>query len=288
LSGKDHFTNPHGSADVLEELARCRREREGAVLATVVEVTGSAPQIPGAKLLVRADGAAFGTIGGGAVEREVLRRAAALFEAGAEPTLLWRVNLTRELGMCCGGEMSVFFERVRARERLVLFGAGHVGRELAEVAARAGFEVTVVDERPEWATRERFPLVHAVLAEEPEVALPEILLDGETYCVVVTHDHPLDQRLVKALLGRPLRFLGLVASRAKRNKFVMRLAAQGVPESELARLRSPVGIEIGAVTPHEIAVSIVAELIAVRRGVSLERAGAAGGRAIARRHGERA
>lgn len=286
MSPRDHFTNPHGSADVLEELARCRREREPAVLATVVEVTGSAPQVPGAKLLVRAGGAAVGTIGGGAVEKEVLRRAAALFADDAPATALWRVNLTRDLGMCCGGEMTVFFERVRARERLVVFGAGHVGHDLADAAARAGFEVTVVDERLDWATRERFPLAHAVIAEEPEVALPELLLDAETYCVVVTHDHPLDQRLVKALLGRPLRFLGLVASRAKRNKFVMRLAAQGVPESDLERLRSPVGIEIGAVTPQEIAVSILAELIAVRRGVVVDAPEGVGERPAARRRGE--
>ena len=168
--------------------------------------------------------------------------------------------------MCCGGVMRIFLERVLRPERLVIFGAGHIGGELAAAAARVGFAVTVVDERAEWAARERFPAAREILCEEPEVVLPELVLDEETYVVVVTHDHPLDQRLVRALIGRPLRFLGLVASRAKRNKFVQRMRAQGVAAEALERLRSPVGLELGAVTPAEIAVSIVAELIAVRRG----------------------
>jgi xanthine dehydrogenase accessory factor len=102
--------------------------------------------------------------------------------------------------------------------------------------------------------------------EEPEVALPELVVDPATYCVVVTHSHPLDQALVKALLPLPARFIGMVGSRTKRNKFLMRLRAQGVAEAALARIRTPLGVDIGAVTPEEIAVSILAELVAVRRG----------------------
>jgi len=280
---RDHFTSPHGDADLYEALVLCRRERQTAVLATVVEVTGSAPQTAGAKLLVRGDGEVFGTIGGGAVEREALARARALLEQPDRPSHLWTVNLTTELGMCCGGVMRIFLERVLRPERLVLFGAGHIAGELAAAAARVGFAVTVVDERPEWATRSRFPAAREILCEAPEVALPELLLDEETYVVVVTHDHPLDQRLVRSLCERPLRFLGLVASRTKRNKFVARLRAQGVAEEALARLRSPVGLELGAVTPAEIAVSIAAELIAVRHA----RTGPAGDRTLSRRGEER-
>jgi xanthine dehydrogenase accessory factor len=263
---RDHFTNPDASADVQEWLARARRERVPAVLATVVEVTGSAPQVPGAKLVVLADGRAAGTVGGGAFERRVLEEARAALDPAAESTRLLTLNLTRDLGMCCGGEMKVFLERVLGPERLVLFGGGHIGRALAEAASRVGFEVTVVEEREEWSGRERFPAAREVVCEEPEVALPELVLDQATFCVVVTHDHRLDQALVKALLRSRARFVGLVASRTKRNKFVMRLRAQGLTEAELARLRSPLGLAIGAITPEEIALSIVAELVAVRRG----------------------
>lgn len=290
---RDHFSNPDAAADVSEWLARARRERVPAVLATVVEVTGSAPQVPGAKLLLLADGRAAGTVGGGAFERRVLEEARARLVAGSEPTRLVTLNLTRDLGMCCGGEMKVFLERVLGPDRLIVFGGGHIGRALVETAARVAFEVTVVEEREEWARRARFPAAREVVCEEPEVALPELVLDESTYCVVVTHDHPLDQALVKALVRSRARFIGLVGSRAKRNKFLSRLRAQGVSEAELGRLRSPLGLDLGAVTPEEIALSIVAELVAVRRGAlpAVPEAGSPGAQGAMvppRRHGERA
>jgi xanthine dehydrogenase accessory factor len=284
---RDHFTNPDAAADVYEWLVRARRERVAAVLATVIEVTGSAPQVAGAKLLVRADGRIAGTVGGGAIERHVLEEAKARLAGQGSAAEALTVNLTKDLGMCCGGEMKIFFERVRGAERLIVFGGGHIGRALAETAARVGFEVTVVDQREEWARAERFPLATQVVNEEPEVVLPELLIDEASYCVVVTHDHPLDQALVKALLGSQAGFVGLVASRTKRNKFVMRLRAQGLEEDRLARLRSPLGLDVGAVTPEEIALSITAELVAVRRGLlPADASQAAGVLAVARRLGE--
>jgi xanthine dehydrogenase accessory factor len=285
---RDHFTNPDAAADVYEWLVRARRERVAAVLATVIEVTGSAPQVAGAKLLVRADGRIAGTVGGGAIERRVLEEAKARLAGRGSAAESLTINLTKDLGMCCGGEMKIFFERVRGAERLIVFGGGHIGRALALTAAGVGFEVTVVDQREEWARAERFPSARQVVNEEPEVVLPELLIDEASYCVVVTHDHPLDQALVKALLGSKAGFVGLVASRTKRNKFLMRLRAQGLSEDRLARLRSPLGLDIGAVTPEEIALSITAELVAVRRGVLPADASlAAGVLATARRLGER-
>jgi xanthine dehydrogenase accessory factor len=253
--------------DLYQWLAKVRTERRKAVLATVVEVVGSAPQVPGAKILLLDDGTAVGTVGGGTFEKRVLERAVEILNDESAPrTGLWTANLTRDLGMCCGGEMRVFFERVLGTERLVVFGAGHVGRALCTAASAAGFDVTVVDEREKLTTRERFPEAKEIICEDPEVVLPELVFDPATYCVVVTHDHPLDEKIVRALCTRQVRFLGMVGSRSKRNKFLMRLAAQGVAEEALARIRSPVGYDIGAVTPEEIAVSITAELIAIRRG----------------------
>jgi xanthine dehydrogenase accessory factor len=266
---RDHFTGPDAGADVYEWLARVRRARIPAILLNVIETRGSAPQIPGAKLLVLEDGRAVGTVGGGAFEREALTWSRTLLEPAAPQTALRTLNLTRDLGMCCGGEMTLFAERVLGQERLVLFGAGHIAKALAEAAARAGFAVTVVDEREEWANASRFPLAERIVCEEPELVLPEILLDEATYAVVVTHDHRLDESLVRSLLRSRARFVGLVASRTKRNKFLYRMRAQGMPEDLLARLRAPLGLSLGAITPEEIAVSIVAELIAVRRGVLL-------------------
>ena len=258
--------------DLYTAITQVRRERLPAVLVTVVESVGSAPQQPGARLLVASDGQVVGTVGGGTFEHRVLDEARALLaEARRERkplTRLWRANLTA-LGMCCGGTMSVFLETVALPARLVILGAGHIARPLCELASRAGFEVTVVDSRPDWATAERFPDARDVIGDDPEAAVSELALDAETAVVVVTHEHRLDQALVKALVGREAGFFGLVGSIAKRNKFLLRLRAQGIAEEDLTRLRSPLGIEIGAQSPEEIAVSILAELVAWRRGAPI-------------------
>jgi xanthine dehydrogenase accessory factor len=260
-------------ADVYQALDAARAARVPAVLATVVRAIGSSPQEAGAKLLVTSDGQVAGTVGGGAFEQRVLEEARALFgddsPAGVSTRLI-ELNLSRDLGMCCGGVMAVFLERVALPARLVVLGAGHIARPLVELAGTVGFETVVVDQREAWADPARFPGASAVHCDDPEAVIAELALDGDTAVVVVTHHHPLDQALVRALVGSRAGFFGLVGSEAKRNKFVMRLEAQGMSAGALARLRSPLGVQIGAVTPEEIALSIVAELVAWRRGVTLD------------------
>ena len=252
-------------AQVWERFARWRAERRRFVLATVTASRGFTPRKAGAHMLVAGDGATVGTIGGGAIEREVLDRAAALLRDGGS-TLLER-HLTQELGMCCGGEMAVFLEVIEPAPRLFVFGAGYIAKPLVAIAAGCGFEVTVADGRAEWARAERFPTA-ALHDGAPEDFLRALESDPSDYAIVVTHDHALDQVLVQELLRRPLRFVGLVGSVPKRNKFVQRLRARGFAERDIARLRCPLGVNVGAATPEEIAVSIVAELVAERRGVT--------------------
>lgn len=256
-------------ADVYRALEAARAARLPAVLATVVQSIGSAPQEAGAKLVVTQGGEMAGTVGGGAFEQRVLEEARTLF-ACEERTRLLELNLSRDLGMCCGGVMTVFFERVALPARLVVLGAGHIARPLVELASAVGFEAVVIDEREAWADPARFPKALAVHCDDPEAVIAELALDSDTAVVVVTHHHPLDQALVRALVASRAGFCGLVGSEAKRNKFQMRLEAQGVPPGALLRLRSPLGIQIGAETPEEIALSIVAELVAWRRGVTID------------------
>jgi xanthine dehydrogenase accessory factor len=264
-------------ADVWTVLGRWRAEGRRFVLLTVVESRGFTPQKPGGRMLLGERGETAGTIGGGAIEHDCLREARELLagapsEAGgpAPGTRTVRRQLTTELGMCCGGEMVVHLEVLEALPRLVVFGAGHVARPLAALAAGSGFAVTVVDARADWLTAERFPDGLRVV-RDPEAWAREWSGSGDDYAVVTTHDHALDQRVVQALLPMTLRFTGLIGSLAKQRKFAMRLLARGFTEDAVARLRSPVGLAIGARTPEEIAVSIVAELIAVRRGGTPER-----------------
>ncbi len=248
-------------------LARWRAERRRFALLTVVETHGSAPRKAGTHLLLADDGESVGTLGGGAIEFEALDQARAVL-AGGRARLFHR-HLGRDLGMCCGGEMSVFIEAVEPKPRLFVFGAGTIARPLAALAQSCGFEVTVVDGREEWARPERFPGA-AVACREPEAAAAELDLRPGDHACVLTHDHALDERVVRALIRRPLAFLGMVGSRAKQRAFVERLQADGVTAEEIARLRTPLGLAIGADTPEEIAVSVVAQLIAVRRGVPIE------------------
>jgi xanthine dehydrogenase accessory factor len=259
-----------GEADVWTTLARWRDAGRRCVLLTVVESRGFTPRKPGSHLLLAEDGACAGTIGGGAIEHAMLAEARALLAAAGTPVRTVRKGLTTELGMCCGGEMVVHLEVLEALPRLFVYGAGHLARPIAALASGVGFAVTVVDARPEWASTDRFPTA-AVRCEEPEShARALATLPGDSI-VIVTHDHALDQRLVQTLLARPLRFLGMVGSLAKRGRFRTRLRARGFDDAALARLRTPVGLAIGAQTPEEIAVSVLAELIAVRRGANPER-----------------
>lgn len=246
------------------EIALCAQSGRAFVVATVVGSAGSTPQKAGAKLLVKDDGEVVGTVGGGAVEQEIVRAARALFGT-QERTKLLELHLTHDLGMCCGGKMQVFLEHQPATAELFVFGAGHVGHEIALLAQHAGFRVTVIDARSEWTRRLAPPAVSKVEERDPADAARANPGGPDVYFCVTTHDHPLDQEVVEALIGKPFAYLGLIGSRRKAERFRQRLAAAGHAPGAIERLRSPMGVSIGALSPQEIAVSVVAELIATRR-----------------------
>ncbi|MBI3182420.1 MAG: xanthine dehydrogenase accessory protein XdhC [Myxococcales bacterium] len=249
--------------ELYAEIAELAAAGRAFVLATVVESQGSTPQKPGSKMVVLEDGSTRGTVGGGAIEKQIVEAAVAMHSSGEQSRLL-ETHLTHDLGMCCGGKMKVFLERHLAAARLFMLGAGHVGRELAGLAQRVGFRVTVVDGRPGWASRERFPDSTLMVRDPAEVAR-ELSGGADCFFCIATHDHPLDQACVEALLRKPFAYLGVIGSRRKAERFKLRLLAAGFTEQELERLRSPMGLFIYALTPAEIAVSVVAELVSVRR-----------------------
>ena len=238
---------------------------ERVALLTVVGVDGSAPRAAGARMLVWADGRTRGTIGGGNFEHRATAEALRALADGRPRR--YAVHLTRDLGMCCGGAMEVYIEPLTPRERLVVFGAGHVALPTAALARDLGFDVTVVDDREDYADPARFPGA-TVLNVDPRRWAASLETDARTYVLVVTHDHALDQDLLEMLLPRTWAWLGLIGSRAKVAKFFVRLRAAGVDEALFAKVSTPVGLDIGAETPEEIAVSIAAELVRVRRGVT--------------------
>ena len=250
--------------DVWGAHARWRAAGRRFAMLTVIESRGFTPRKAGTHMLLAADGETAGTIGGGAIEHEALREAREMLRSGGSARTV-KKHLTQDLGMCCGGEMVIFLEPVDASPRLFVFGAGYLARPIAALASACGFEVTVIDNRPEWATPERFPGM-TVRCEDPEDVARTLDSTPDDYVVVVTHDHGLDQRVVQQLLARPFRFTGMIGSAAKQRKFALRLRARGFTDEQIARLRTPLGVSIGAQTPEEIAVSVLGELVAVRRG----------------------
>jgi xanthine dehydrogenase accessory factor len=247
---------------LLSRIAEIEERGPAAAVVTVVRVSGSTPREAGARMLVFRDGSIEGTIGGGRVEQEATAQAVAAIADG-KPRFL-EFALTQELGMCCGGSTSLFIEVVGQAPRLLIFGAGHVGAALTRAAAAAGFVVSVADEREELCNATRLPEAAALF-----LSLEDAEFSPDTFVMVTTHDHALDQRLVEMALKKPHRWLGLIGSRRKAELTRQRLAHKNFSEAEIAGVRSPVGVAIAAETPEEIAVSILAELIAERRGLKL-------------------
>jgi xanthine dehydrogenase accessory factor len=253
-------------ADIYEEIARMYRAGAGGVVATVVSAGGSTPREAGAKMIVYPDGRSLGTVGGGAVEADVIEKARELHGSG-EPVLL-SFHLGSEGDSACGGDMDVFLEPIVASPSVTVIGGGHVGQAVASVAQRAGFRVVVVDDRREVVTSERFPLADARLVGGIEILGSDLRIDESSFVVVVTRGHRFDKEWVRAVVDLHPAYIGMIGSAEKVRRTFDQLEGEGVPRSLLDGIHAPIGIDIGAETPEEIAVSVVAEMIAVRHGIS--------------------
>lgn len=231
-------------------------------MATVTSRQGSTPATPGQKLYLAADGRAYGTIGGGALEREVLLALQALV-ASPEPVHAHRTfRLGASLGMCCGGSADVWIEPLEARTRCMIIGGGHVATQLGPILASCGFGVVVVDAREAWGGVNR-PGVESVAGDYDDVGVE---LPKSAAVIVMTHDHALDQRAIEWAIERDFAFVGGIGSRAKHRRTLDRLGAKGFSAEQKARVRMPLGLDIGARSPAEIAVAIAAELIQWKKG----------------------
>ncbi len=234
---------------------------ETVVLVTVVESKGSTPQITGARMAVFPDGEILGTVGGGRIEARILDEVEEFFQSNKKSRL---INLKlREVGMSCGGVMSFFIEKVEPPPHAVIFGAGHVAQPTAYLAYLAGFRVTVVDPRPEWANSTRFP--HAEVVNSPYVDFLESWTPREHhYILSITQGHAYDLEILKRVIRGKQRYLGVIGSKRKAVQLKKDLLAAGFDESDWERVRCPIGLPIGGSHPNEIAVSIAAQLIETR------------------------
>lgn len=249
-----------------QALVEVLQNNKPAALATVVRTHGASPRQAGAKMLVYPDGSIVGSVGGGEMERRVIAAAEDALRDG-KPRYL-DMNLSNEGHgdpMICGGEMEIFVEPITLAPTLVLVGAGHVGAAVAQLAKLQGFRIVVLDDRAELVAPENFPYADERIAGDLVEELEKIEMTPQTYVVFVTRAHALDAALLGAVIEKNVAYIGMLGSERRVRTAMNALRQKGVSEAALARVHAPIGIEIHAETPQEIAVSIMAEIIQVKR-----------------------
>ena len=253
--------------DIYQEIVRVKAEGGEAALVTIVSASGSTPREEGTKMLVRPDGSILGTIGGGSLEAQVIEEAVKVTKQGKPKRLHMSLSAkeAEEAGMICGGELEVFIEPILTPPRLYLFGGGHVSLPLAKMGKLIGFEIAVIDDRAEFANADRFPGAEILFADDFTKAFPRLKIDKSSYLVIITRGHQHDELVLEWAVTTPAKYIGMIGSQTKVKAIFSHLLKKGISQEELDRVHTPIGLEIGAQTPEEIAVSILAEIIKVRR-----------------------
>jgi xanthine dehydrogenase accessory factor len=252
--------------DLFEEIVRMRRAGQRAALATIVHTNGSIPSYESSRMLVREDGSIAGTIGGGCVEAEVWAAAKEVMQKESPRKMVFNLNneATYDNGLICGGTVEIFVEPILPQPMLCLFGGGHVSMAVAKAASAAGFAVSIVDDREAFANLQRFPMAQEVFTKYDE-AFVKIQPNASTYLVIVTRGHKEDMRVLAWAVRSGARYVGMIGSKRKVISVYKALEREGYRPEEFERVYAPIGLEIGALSPEEIAISIAAELVAVRR-----------------------
>jgi xanthine dehydrogenase accessory factor len=252
--------------DLFEEIVKMRRAGQRAALATIVHTNGSIPSYESSRMLVREDGTISGTIGGGCVEAEVWAAAKEVMQKESPRKMVFNLNndASYDNGLICGGTLEVFVEPILPQPMLHLFGGGHVSMAVAKAASAAGFAIGVVDDRESFANAERFPMATDIHTSY-EDAFAKIHPNASSYLLIVTRGHKEDMRVLAWAVRTEARYIGMIGSKRKVLSVYKALENDGYKPEEFERVFAPMGLEIGALSPEEIAVSIVAELIAVRR-----------------------
>lgn len=252
---------------IYQTLAELENRGGIAALATVIRTQGAVPRRAGSKMIIFPDGRIEGTIGGGEMENRVVAEALESLEKGVARTIVYsfRDPEKGDVGVC-GGEAEVFIEPIKANETIVVAGGGHVGKAIVHLAKWLGFRVVVADDREGFATQENLPDADAhyscSLKELPE----HVDIHGDTYLVLTTRGVDVDVDGLPALLETSAAYIGVIGSRRRWETTVKTLLEKGVPEDKIARVTSPIGLELNAETPEEIAVSVLAQIIMLRRG----------------------
>ena len=256
------------SEEVFKAVTETLSRGNSAALVTIIRTEGSTPQRVGAKMLVFADGRTVGTIGGGGYENDAFWKARKSLETRRSQVVRYELadDIAEESGLICGGQMEVYIEPLDAAAHLYLIGAGHVSYHLAQAASQVNFKIHVLDDREKFANQERFPNATEITVDDIPSWLTSATFQNNAYVVILTRGHTHDLDALRALVPRDLRYLGLIGSRAKVARLYSALQEESISLDTLTQVHAPVGLDIGAVSPQEIAISILAELIAVKYG----------------------
>jgi len=253
--------------DLYDEIVRLRKLGQKCAVATIVQVNGSIPSFESAKILVREDGSFMGTVGGGCVEAEVWNAAREVIETEKPRHLSFSLgqDAAYDEGLICGGQLNIFVEPVIPQPRAFIFGGGHVSKGISKIATLAGFSTSIVDNREAFANAERFPEAEATYALEYEDVFPKLPVNSSSYIIIVTRGHRDDMRVLRWAVNTPAKYIAMIGSKRKTISVVHELEKEGIPREAFDKVFAPMGLEIGAEMPEEIAISVVAEMIAVRR-----------------------
>lgn len=255
--------------DIYQQIIELGSKGEDAALVTIVSVVGSTPREEGTKMLVKSDGSTVGTIGGGNLEDVATKEALKVIRSGKPKRLDYSLQAGKETEMICGGEVELFIEPILSNPTIYIFGGGHIGLALAKIGMLTGFKVVVIDDRPEFANPERFPEAEETIVDDFGKVFSKLKIDRSSYITITTHNHKGDEAALEGALGTKARYIGMIGSKNKIEVVYSRLREKGFSQEQLDRVHSPIGLRIFAQTPEEIAVSILAEIIAVRRMPSL-------------------
>jgi xanthine dehydrogenase accessory factor len=253
--------------DIYEEIVRIRKKGDKAALATVVQVKGSTPRSKGSKMLVRSDGSILGSIGGGCLEAEVWEAAMKVIQEETTKVLDFDLTGRKDTpqGLICGGIMQILVEPIISQPTVYIFGAGHVGFAVSKIAKMTGFRVAVIDDRPAYANIERFPDADDFYVDDPATIVTRLNIGQSDYLIIACRGHLEDQRVLEQAIKTPAAYIGMLGSKKKNKTVFSNLKAGGVQKEVLEKVHAPIGMPITTETPEEIAVSIMAEIINIRR-----------------------
>jgi len=253
--------------DIFEKVTEIKNKGTRSALAIVIRTEGSTPRKPGAKMVILKDGAIFGTLGGGDLENRIIKEAIKTIDEGKPKIASFTLDIEKGgLDMMCGGTVEVYIEPLLPPEKLIIFGAGHITRSLAPMMKKIGFHVTVVDDTPDYLQREYFPDIEDLHLEDMAAFAERLPSDANTYVVILSRGFSRDKAILGELLKKDFRYIGMIGSKRKMENVIKGLKEEGMPDEAFSKLKSPVGLDIGAETPEEIAISIAGKILAIKKG----------------------